>query len=70
MELTPQGLETYRTALAVVFDLNSRLLATVPEDACRSTARVLMRVVENLAPNRVARDSIIHFSREPREPTV
>jgi DNA-binding MarR family transcriptional regulator len=68
LELTPKGLETYRGALEVVFDLNRKLLATIPEDACRTTARVLMRVVENLAPNRAARDSIIHFSREAPKP--
>ncbi|HEX2817009.1 MAG TPA: MarR family transcriptional regulator [Phenylobacterium sp.] len=64
LELTDQGRETYREALGIVFELNGKLLDSVSEDAARSTARVLIRVVENLAPNRVARDSIIHFSRE------
>jgi hypothetical protein len=37
---------------------------SVPEHERRSAARVLMQVVDNLAPNRLARDGIIHFSRE------
>jgi DNA-binding MarR family transcriptional regulator len=64
LELTDAGRATYRKALAIVFDLNGKLLDTVPEEEARGAARVLIRVVENLAPNRAARDSIIHFSRE------
>jgi DNA-binding MarR family transcriptional regulator len=64
LELTDPGRETYRKALGIVFELNGKLLDAVPEEDARSTARVLIRVVENLAPNRLARDSIIHFSRE------
>jgi DNA-binding MarR family transcriptional regulator len=64
LELTDAGRATYRKALAIVFDLNGKLLDTVPEEDARGAARVLIRVVENLAPNRAARDSIIHFSRE------
>jgi DNA-binding MarR family transcriptional regulator len=64
LELTAEGLEIYRAALSVVFELNRRILQDIPEDAHRSTARMLKRVVENLVPDPVARDSIIYFSRE------
>ena len=64
LELTDAGRETYHRALALVFELNGRLLESVPEEEARGAARVLIRVVENLAPNRAARDSIIYFSRE------
>ena len=64
LDFTDLGQETYRKALAVVLNLNQRLLDGVPEAERRSTARVLMQVVDNLAPNQLARDGIIHFSRQ------
>jgi len=64
LDLTPPGREVYLTALGLVFELNRRILEGIPEDAHRSTARVLKQMVENLAPDATARDSIIHFSRE------
>jgi DNA-binding MarR family transcriptional regulator len=64
LELTEAGRKTYHRAVSIVFELNSRLLASVPEADARAAARVLVRVVENLAPNPAARDSIIYFSRE------
>jgi DNA-binding MarR family transcriptional regulator len=68
LELTDAGRETYQRALGIVFELNGKLLDAVPEADARGAARVLIRVVENLAPNRAARDSIIHFSREALDP--
>jgi DNA-binding MarR family transcriptional regulator len=64
LDLTDLGRETYSQALAVVLNLNQSLMDGVPEHERRATARVLMQVVGNLAPNRLARDGIIHFSRE------
>jgi DNA-binding MarR family transcriptional regulator len=64
LDLTDLGRETHGRALGLVLNLNKRLMDSVPEHERRSTARVLMRVVDNLAPNRLARNGIIHFSRE------
>ena len=64
LEMTDRGRETHVKALQVVFDSNSRLLDGISEAKCRAAARVLRRVVHNLAPNENARDSIIHYSRE------
>ena len=44
--------------------MNRRILDGIPDAAHRATARTLKQVVENLAPDAAARDSIIHFSRE------
>ena len=62
LDLTDLGREIYRKALTVVLNLNQRLMDGVPEAERRSAARVLMQVVDNLAPNQLARDGIIHFS--------
>lgn len=64
LDLTDHGHSTYAKALAVVLNLNQRLMDSVPEKERRSAARVLMQIVNNLAPNRLARDGIIHFSRD------
>lgn len=64
LSLTDAGREIHARALAVVLSLNQRLLDAVPEAERRSAARVLMQVVENLAPSRLARDGILHFNRE------
>ncbi|THD56389.1 MarR family transcriptional regulator [Phenylobacterium sp.] len=64
LDLTDKGRETHAKALGLVLNLNHRLMDSVPEHERRSAARVLMQVVDNLAPNRLARDGIIHFSRE------
>jgi len=64
LALTPPGLDAYHKALRLVFEFNRRILENIPEDAHRATARVLKQVVENLAPDDLARDSIIHFSRQ------
>ena len=61
---TESGRALYREALAVVFSMNSRLLEGVPDPESRAAARVLQRIVANLAPTLAARDSIIHYSRE------
>lgn len=63
LELTAQGRDTYTKALAVVFELNRKLMLDVPERERRTTARVLRRVVENLIRTPAVRDSIIHFRR-------
>ena len=64
LEMTEAGKGVYLKALAVVFELNTRLLDGVPESGRRAAARVLRQVVHNLAPNTTARDSIIRFSRD------
>ncbi|HLZ75655.1 MarR family transcriptional regulator [Phenylobacterium sp.] len=64
LSLTDLGRETHRRAMGVVLALNEQLLNNVPEAERRAAARVLMEVLENLAPSRLARDGIIHFSRE------
>jgi DNA-binding MarR family transcriptional regulator len=64
LELTKPGRAVYLKALGLVFELNRRILDGIPDSAHRATARTLKLVVENLAPDAVARDSIIHFSRE------
>ena len=68
LDLTPPGLAIYLKALAIVFEFNGRILDGIPDDAHRATARTLKRVVENLAPDTLARESIIHFSREASVP--
>jgi hypothetical protein len=62
--VTDLGRETHRKALNLVLNLNRKLMDSVPEHERRLAARVLMQVVDNLAPNRLARNGIIHFSRE------
>lgn len=64
LNITDAGRETHGEALGMVLSLNSRLLDRVPEPERRSAARVLMQVVENAAPNRLARDGILRFGRE------
>jgi DNA-binding MarR family transcriptional regulator len=64
LELTAEGVQLHRKGLHLVFDLNSRLLDSVPDEAARSAARVLQEIVRQLAPSRTARDSIIHYNRE------
>lgn len=64
LELTQPGRKVYLKALAIVFEFNGRILDGIPDEAHRTAARTLKRVVENLAPDTVARDSIIHFSRD------
>jgi DNA-binding MarR family transcriptional regulator len=64
LDLTTAGREVYLEALGIVFEMNRRILDGIPEASHRETARTLKQVVENLAPDALARDSIIHFSRE------
>jgi len=64
LELTQAGRESYLAARRVVFDLNGRLMEGLLEHERRTTARVLIRVVEKLTNDAAARDSIIFFSRE------
>jgi DNA-binding MarR family transcriptional regulator len=64
LDLTDLGRETHGRAMGLVLNLNKRLMDSVPEHERRSAARVLMQIVDNLAPNRLARNGIIHFSRE------
>lgn len=64
LNLTDKGAETYAKALNVVRNLNQRVMDAVPEPDRRVAARVLIQVLESLAPNKSARDGIIHFSRE------
>ena len=67
LSLTDQGREAHGRAMNVVLMLNQRLLDDIPDAERRTAARVLMQVVENLAPSRLARDGILHFSREGLE---
>lgn len=67
LTLTEAGREAHSRGLDVVLQLNQRLLGGVPESERRAAARVLMQVVSRLAPSPMARDGIIHFSREGLE---
>ena len=64
LTLTEQGREARGRGLQQVLNLNQRLLDGAPEAERRAAARVLMKVVENIAPSRLARDGILRFSRE------
>lgn len=64
LNLTSTGEGIYGQALGVVRHLNQRVMDSVPEGERRVAARVLMQVLENVAPNNSARDAIISFSRE------
>jgi DNA-binding MarR family transcriptional regulator len=66
LQFTTSGREVFVEAVAILVDVNVRLLEGVPEDARRATAKVLMQVVENLAPSRLVRNGIINFSRDGR----
>lgn len=64
LRLTDEGRQVLADAVKVIVEVNATLLEGVPEEDQRLTARALMRVVDNVAPNRRSRDGIIHFSRE------
>jgi DNA-binding MarR family transcriptional regulator len=67
LALTADGVQRHRAALRIVLELNTRLLAGVPEAQGRAAARTLQAIVGNLAPTPAARNSIIHYSREALE---
>jgi DNA-binding MarR family transcriptional regulator len=67
LALTAEGVQRHRAALRIVLDLNAQLLAGVPDKHGRAAARTLQAIVGNLAPTRVARNSIIYYSREALE---
>ncbi|HEY3948811.1 MarR family transcriptional regulator [Phenylobacterium sp.] len=67
LTLTDEGREAHARALDQVRSLNQSLLGAVPDPERRSAVRVLMQVVDKLAPSRLARDGILHFSREGLE---
>jgi DNA-binding MarR family transcriptional regulator len=67
LQFTEKGREVFSEAVKVLLEVNVQFLDGVPEDERRATARVLMRVIDNLAPTRLARNGIIHFSREGLE---
>ena len=48
----------------IVLDLNTQLLAGVPDEQGRGAARTLQAIVGNLAPTGAARNSIIYYSRD------
>jgi len=64
LRLTDPGRKVLTEAIKVIIDVNAALLENVPDEDRRITARALMRVVDNVAPNKRSRDGIIHFSRE------
>jgi DNA-binding MarR family transcriptional regulator len=64
LEMTPDGAQVHRRALYLVFDLNGRLLEGVSGEEARIAARVMQKIVRNLAPSASARDSIIYYKRE------
>lgn len=64
LRLTDPGRAKLAEAIKVIREVNAALLENVPDEDQRATARVLMRVVDNVAPNRRSRNGIIHFSRE------
>ena len=64
LTLTDAGREAHARGLEMVRSLNMQVLNKAPEAERRTAARVLMQVVESLAPSRLARDGILHFSRD------
>ena len=64
LQFTEKGREVFAAAVKILLDVNAHLVAGVPEEARRGAAKVLMQVVENLAPSPLVRNGIIHFSRE------
>ncbi len=62
--LTGPGREILDEAIKVIIEVNASLLENVAEEDQRLAARTLMRMVDNVAPNKRSRDGIIHFSRE------
>ncbi len=63
LTLTAAGRQVHRPAVQAILDYNRRILAGISEPALRSTAYALMAVVENIAPNRAARDAILKVGR-------
>jgi len=64
LQFTETGREVYMEAVKILLEVNAQLVEGLPESTRRDTARVLMRIVDNVAPNPMARNGIIHFSRE------
>lgn len=64
LEMTELGREAYLAGLLKVFECNAAMVSGLSDEDQRATVRALRRIVENLAPSDVARDSIIGFSRE------
>jgi len=64
LRLTDPGRTVLAQAIEVIIEVNSLLMENIAEDDQRIAARALMRVVDNVAPNKRSRDGIIHFSRE------
>jgi DNA-binding MarR family transcriptional regulator len=64
LQFTDAGRVVFAEAVKVLLAVNAQLVEGVPENARRATAKVLMQIVENLAPSRLARNGIINFSRE------
>jgi len=67
LSLTEKGADTYSQGLAIVLELNRDLMRGVPEGSKRAAAHVLQQLLENLAPNDLAREGILRFSREGLE---
>ena len=67
LRLTEAGRVVLVEAVKVIIDVNTALMENVSEQDQRVAARALMQVVDNVAPNKRARDGIIHFSREGLE---
>jgi len=67
LQFTAAGREVFAKAVAILVDVNAHLVDGVPEETRRATAKVLMQVVENMAPSRLVRNGIINFSREGLE---
>jgi DNA-binding MarR family transcriptional regulator len=59
LDLTDEGRAAHGPAVQALLDYNRRVLSGVPEPVLRSTAYALMAAVENIAPNRAARDAIL-----------
>ncbi len=62
LEIRPAGRQAHLTALEVVLNNNRMILADIPDEARRETARTLKTIAANLAPNPAARDSIIDYA--------
>jgi hypothetical protein len=59
LDLTDEGRAAHGPAVQALLEHNRRILSGVPEPVLRSTTYALMAAVENIAPNRAAREAIL-----------
>jgi DNA-binding MarR family transcriptional regulator len=63
LELTYRGEDMYFDCLTEIKDRNVMMLSGISEDEQRSAARVLLKLVANVAPNDATRQAVIEVSR-------